>query len=188
MLFDQAGRIISEPRGIGLDTRSGKPIENEVLPPPSAATLAAAQRKERLLLQLFGSGWEPRKPITSGYNCAGHVWASRRTAIITNSAVELIISEDGYRLIEGEEGPIQGDVVIYWNRTTAGNESWMHTGIVTELRPVLLTFTSISPERSGRIPWVLNKWNGLQGEWLHRFDDVPFEKDGLVIKFYTDRP
>jgi hypothetical protein len=41
-----------------------------------------------------------------------------------------------------------------------------------------------------RLPWVISKWGATSGEWLHRHDDVPYDKQGfnLRIEFRTDRP
>ncbi len=184
MLFDGASLIVSKPRGILLDTRMGHPISNEVLPPLSESE----QRKLDDLHDEFGDRWEPRKPHTPGYNCAGHVWASRRTSILEDSAIRLILGDDGYRRLRPDEGALQGDLVLYWNVTTGGQQSWLHIGVVSELRTVSLAGAELLGREPLRVPWVLSKWSSFHGEWLHKYDDAPYRWDGVVIEFFTDRP
>ena len=185
MLFDGAGVLVSKPKGLGLDTRAGRPILNEILPEPQESE----RRKLDLLHTLHGARWEARKPHTSGYNCAGHVWASRRTSILEESAIQLIFADDGYRTLRPGESVVQGDLVLYWNRTTGGQESWMHVGVVSELRREIVTDADMPVVQSGgRVPWILSKWSVFHGEWLHRYNDAPYKWDGVRIEFWTDRP
>jgi hypothetical protein len=185
MLFDSAGRLVSEPKGIALETRTRRPIANEIPVEAPAEHL----RKLANLTTLYGTAWKERKPFTSGYNCAGHVWASRRTSIFEEAALRLIIEEDGYRPFNTASSAVPGDIVMYWNETTGGQRSWLHTGVVWNLQPGLIT-VSDRPQGQGAnpIPWVLSKWDSWSGEWFHRYDDVPFPRDGLVIEFLTERP
>ncbi len=129
--------------------------------------------------------------MTPGYNCAGHVWASRRTVILAGEAdavIHMILADDGYRLLPLEEGAIQGDLVLYWNVTTGGRRTWLHVGVMSELRENQRAADDVPGIVDGRIPWVLSKWNHCTGEWLHRYNDVPYKTDGLLIEFWTDRP
>ena len=41
---------------------------------------------------------------------------------------------------------------------------------------------------NGRIPWVLSKWHEYDGEWMHRYNDIPWRWKGVIIQFVTDRP
>jgi hypothetical protein len=184
MPFNAIRGLLSEPETLALETRAHHAIPNEVVPPPSAEDLRLLDFRQSLLNT---ERWMLRKPRSFGYNCAGHAWASRRTSILEDSAVRMILADDGYRTLRDGEDPIQGDLVLYWNRTTGGQESWMHTGVVHELRGLA---TSANPSGMGGkgVPWVLSKWSAFDGEWLHRYDDVPWGKDGLVIQFLTDRP
>jgi hypothetical protein len=56
-----------------------------------------------------------------------------------------------------------------------------HVGMVCEVRAAVGLV---------RIPWVLSKWGSTIGEYLHRWDDVPYAKFGytLRIEIRTDRP
>ena len=185
MVFDLAQTMVSKPMGIALETRAGHTISNAILAPLSAAD----QRGLDKLARLRGANWESRKPHTLGYNCAGHAWASRRTCILDESAVQLIIADDGYRELHGVEGVKQGDLVLYWNETTGGMRSWLHPGVVSELRVGVLTINDLPcVKAAGRIPWVLSKFSPYHGEWLHRYDDAPYKWDGVIIQFLTDRP
>ena len=76
---------------------------------------------------------------------------------------------------------MQGDLVLYWGRPGTGAETFLHVGMVCEIRP---------GPGSVRIHWALSKWGSNTGEWLHRYDDVPYDKQGydLRIEFRTDRP
>lgn len=181
MCFDLAAQLGTPPRRIPLATRRGTDIPNEVAPEPDAPTRA----KHDAFGRRYGRGWEPRKPHVGGYNCAGHVWASRRTSIYEESAVRMILNEDGYRRLVGFGDAAVGDLVIYWHRPRGGTELWLHVAVVCELRPLF-------SESGNRRPWVLSKFGDTTGEWLHRFDDFPYDQPGmgldLVIEFYTDRP
>jgi hypothetical protein len=160
-------------------------IPNEILPEPQESE----RRKLDLLHTLYGARWEARKPHTSGYNCAGHVWASRRTSILEESAIQMILGDDGCRTLRPGESVVQGDLVLYWNRTTGGQESWLHVGVVSELRREIMTDADMPVIQSGgRVPWILSKWSVFHGEWLHRYNDAPYKWDGVRIEFWTDRP
>jgi len=78
------------------------------------------------------------------------------------------------------EPSLPGDLALYWHVPTAGNPTWLHVGMVCEIRIL----------GKVRLPWILSKWGATTGEWLHRFDDVPYEKQGFTqrIEFWTDRP
>jgi hypothetical protein len=176
MLF-QGAKLLGSPRNeLPLATRKGNNIPNEVIPDPDAAE----RRRLDYFVKQHGSQWEPRKPHAGGYNCAGHVWASRRRAILDEGTVWLILNDDGYRPLRNNEVAMQSDLVLYWHRPVSGPETWLHVGMVCEIR-ILGTV---------RIPWVVSKWGATTGEWLHRYDDVPYDKQGftLRIEFRTDRP
>jgi len=177
MLFEGAKLLGSARRQLPLTTREGRDILNEIIPEPDALE----RWKLDNFVRLYGARWEPRKPHLGVYNCAGHVWASRRTAILEESAVRLILADDGYRVLGEGESVVQGDLVLYWGQPSGGVETFLHVGMVCEIRP---------GPGSVRIPWVLSKFGSTTGEWFHHFDNVPYEKQGyeLRIEFRTDRP
>ena len=78
---------------IRLDTRRGIGIKNQIEPQPTQQTLA----REQISIQQFGSNWEQRAGPRGVYNCAGLVWASRRTAIVDDEEWNKIYDHDNYR-------------------------------------------------------------------------------------------
>lgn len=129
--------------------------------------------------------WRERKPACGGYNCAGHVWASRRTAIYGDDEGDdelwkLVLREDGYRMLKADEEPRSGDLVIYY---VPAFRLALHVGMVSNIEHLSLT----GSPAAGPIPWILSKWSDSYGEVLHHFKDVPWTFDP-DISFWTDRP
>jgi hypothetical protein len=158
-------------RSIPLATRAGTEIPNEVAADPSPQHFA----RYEALLQKHKFGWRPRKPPCGGYNCFGHVWASRRTAIYDTESVRRILVEDGYRITLN---PQVDDVALVVEESDV-----YHVGRVIELR-------SVNPG-SPSIPWILSKWDDWGGEVLHSVQDLPFDPSqgfNTQVEFWTDRP
>ena len=171
-MFDEIKLLGPTERRIVVQTRRRGDIANIVELEPDDA----ARRKYRLLLEKFGRYWEERKPATGGYNCAGHVWASRRTAIFALEAWRLILRDDGYRRLSDSEEPSPGDLVLYVDRRDNG---FLHVGEILEVR----TWSG------GKKPWVLSKWNSTSGEVMHWVDDVPLHAQFEVRReYWTERP
>ena len=129
----------------------------------------------------FGLDWVERKPPSGTYNCAGHVWACRRTAIYDDleNQVETIFKDDSYRLFkQGGEALSIGDLVVYWDRTS-GKKLFLHVGVIAEIR---MLAGSVK-----QVPWVLSKWDDTSGEVLHNCWRHPFEPP-VDVEFWTDRP
>jgi hypothetical protein len=177
-MFESALLLGTTERSIVVQTHRGRDIQNSIEPPVGDAE----RRKYERLLQQFGQNWVRRKPATGVYNCAGHVWASRRTSIFEESEYEAILKDDGYRQLEEGERPLVGDLVLY--RDQDARIGFLHVGIIVELRPGI---TAESP----RIPWVLSKWDSASGEVLHQLTDAghfyraPFAP---VAEYWTERP
>jgi hypothetical protein len=162
-------------RSIELQTHLGNRIENSVAMHPVPAHAAA--KFDRLVAQ--HPQWLVRKPATGIYNCFGHVWAARRTAVYDrfDEAVLMVRHDDGYRRVEWDrETPVPGDVVLYWETLEP------YSGCVHVARVVLLR------ERKNLPPLVyaLSKWDDVCGEVIHRVDDVPFAN--AQMEYWTDRP
>jgi len=136
-------------------------------------------RKLRLLIERCGANWQERKPPAGEYNCAGLVWASRRTAIYEPGLWLRIIEEDTYRLLTPVEEPLPGDVAAYID---VERDEMLHVGRVVDLRPAFQGGTLI--------PWILSKWSDVAGEYFHSFRDHPYDMLGFKVRiaFYTDRP
>lgn len=116
----------SEP-SIIVQTRQGTNIENLIEPEPGY------QQRQfyRALIKKYGRNWQERKPATGGYNCAGHIWASRRTALLEPAEWRVILDEDGYRQLSNAESKEPGDLVLYLEQDTG---EILHVARVLRLR------------------------------------------------------
>ena len=97
---------------------------------------------------------------TPAYNCHGLTFASRRTQIPDPDEVELILKEDGYRLLAWNEEIIGGDIAI-WRQA----QEIVHSGIVAYV--------------TGDTPWILSKWSRYH-EAIHKPFDCPYTKNTTV--------
>jgi hypothetical protein len=176
-MFGGAQLLGSTERRIVLQTHRGREVENLIEVEPGEPE----RRKYQLLLRKYGRNWRQRKPATGVYNCAGLVWASRRTAILADDAWAIILADDGYRKLGPREAPLPGDLVIY--RDSDSKIGFLHVGMILTLEP------GIAPS-SPLIPLVLSKWDSTSGEVVHLCHDVPFDPRvfSLVTEFWTDRP
>ncbi len=121
-----------------------------------------------------------RKPCCGVYNCAGHVWAGRRTSLFADAAREMILADDGYRRLGPKEGSLPGDLVIYRDPQVG----FLHVGAILEMRE------GLGPA-SPKIAWVLSKWDSASGEFMHYAHHVPpWDQQGfsVVVEVWTDRP
>jgi hypothetical protein len=163
------GTPLSKP--LPLATRLGTQIDNEPGPPISEE----AVKKHEQLVRKHGRWWQRRVDPVGGYNCAGHVWASRRAAVYESSEWRKIIAEDGYKPVR-ETVPIPGDLAIY----LLPDGKIVHIGEVMRIEG-----------GAGEIKkaFVLSKWDDLSGEYLHNVDDVPFKHQfpDMKVEFWTER-
>jgi|GEM_PF-450968 len=177
-MFEEAQLLGNTERKIILQTRLGNTIQNyvEVDPPPPHSC-----RIYRLFANKYGGNWRERKPPTGTYNCAGHVWACRRTTILDPAEWTKILEDDGYRQLADGESPWPGDIAIYVDRDK--DDEILHVGRVYKM------IDGLQPS-SLRIPLVMSKWNSTSGESVHQVHDDPYRKEGfnVRVKFYTDRP
>jgi hypothetical protein len=96
-------------REIALATHLNSPIANETCSHEvahSPARRAAEVKLEKL--------YPPRRPPTAGYNCFGHAFALRRTAIFDDDGTDIdrILVEDGFAPVSDNDAA-PGDVVLY---------------------------------------------------------------------------
>lgn len=123
-----------------------------------------------------------RKGITGGYNCAGLVWSSRRAVVPHPPDWQLLLEEDGYRLIDDSEAAI-GDIVVY--RDAKSPFDILHIGRLCLMDAMLLGEPSTTHPR---IFMVLSKLDGTLGEVVHRKDDIDFFGDAkFTSHVFTDR-
>lgn len=165
-------------RPIALATRLGNTIDNTVGAP---VTAQAVRRYDELVdkLKRHGSRIELRRAPAGEYNCYGHVWASRRTAIYDDhgdAIVKMIREDDGYRITTK---PQPDDIAVYADR---------HRGVVHVARVVQLCegVTADSP----KIPRVVSKWCDWGGETAHDVRAFPLIDDSasVSVEYWTDRP
>jgi hypothetical protein len=165
-------------KGIVVQTRLGTPIANEQAPEPDYQALRIADKLEK-----DHTGWRRRKPPCGVYNCAGHVWTSRRTSIYDSKHYDTILREDDYRRMEVGEAIELGDLTVY---RLIGSDTILHIAMIIEDRPGLGSLSNI------RVLYALSKWNAFCGEYTHRLEDVPFQSQFLRSEYdlehWTDRP
>jgi|CZKU01.1.fsa_nt_gi hypothetical protein len=177
--------LFGTPMGsLGLETRGRTPIRNTV---GLDAVAWGQQQKFAGMVRTFG--WVVRRPPTGMYNCAGHVWASRRTGLYETSDYETILNEDGYRTLRENELPRPGDLVLY---RLEGTDEILHVGEIVEM-------CSLVPGGAPSIPRVLSKVDATSGEVLHAVENVPYDIVGGApggppgrlrcrCEYRTDRP
>ena len=173
-MFDVQRLIGQNRQELRLDTRAGQHIKNEVAPPPTQQSLT----REQVWLNKFAANWIKRTGPCGIYNCAGLVWASRRTAIYDIAEWDKIYRDDAYRELNDSELPMPGDLAIY----SQSEVGYIHVGQVLSLEPGLV--------KTGRpIPKILSKWDDVSGEYIHFPRDVPFGDHftDLQLKYWTDR-
>ena len=167
-MFDNLKLLRTGPSKLALQTRKGHNIENEVALPPEAHQL----RKYDALRQKHIRWWN-RRGACGTYNCYGHIFAARRTAIYEDKEVTQILSDDGYARVSHAVVAI-GDVALY--RAAYG---LVHAAQIVEVGEA-------DPMTRLRPIWALSKWDDGCGEDCHLLSDVPFAYDG-EIEIWTDR-
>ena len=180
-MFERERLLQQPPRSIALSTRLGRPIPNYVAPEPPQNR----KGQYNLLRESVGIRWEHRKPPCGFYNCMGHVFATRRTAIEDKdeSEWEKIRADDGYRELLAGEDPRLGDIVVY---SDPGGKGILHFGEVIRIDRI-----DASGSRGNPIIRVLSKWDDSYGEDIHLLDDVGHLKaqaPNLKVAIWTDRP
>jgi hypothetical protein len=156
------------PRSIVVQTKAGNDIENSQALPPSADNLRVIARME----ERFAGQWQRRTVATGTYNCAGHVWASRRTSIYEKPEWTKVLSDDGYRQISDEEIFI-GDLALY-----ALEGRFLHVALIVQIQYV----------GNSRVPRLLSKFSDFSGEYLHRLREIDLAAfPNYEISFWTDR-
>ena len=172
MFDDLLIRSSAEP-SIVVHTHKGTELANVI----EAAPGPMDQAKYGRWFQRHGQQWQPRKPVTGVYNCAGHVWANRRTSLTEYRQWWTILDEDGY---VQTNTPVADDVVLYIDED---NNEIIHVARLVELREGITS-------EAKKIPWVVSKWGPISGEAMHFAHDVPYARDGyrFRIEYWTDRP
>lgn len=164
-----------------MQTRTGRSVANYIAPPSDFQ----ATRFYELLRVTYGKNWLPRKAACGGYNCAGLVWASRRTALPDPADWARILLDDGYRTLAHEEIPRIGDVALYVKPET---REVIHVARVCGSKS--LEDPGGRPLGGTRpIPWGLSKWDAKSGEDCHAVRDVYLNGgEEFEVEYWTDRP
>lgn len=172
-MFEFQKLLGSNRRGIALQTKLGTDIPNQL----GAELTAVAARRDELLVKRCGNQWQRRRPACGEYNCAGHVWACRRTGIFEPQAWTKILADDGYRMTKH---PQPDDLAVYFDQ----NNEILHVGRIVELKSIAIG--------SSPVPWVVSKWAIDTGEFVHNVNHHPYHDPALGfqvrIDYWTDRP
>jgi hypothetical protein len=175
-VFEDVRLALPGPRRISLHTHLGNEIENEIAVHP--VPQHAIDKFNRIAGQ--HPRWIHRKPPTGIYNCFGHVWASRRTAVYEkfDEAVLKVREDDGYRTVDWErETPAVGDIACYWESVNPYRDC-SHVGLVVSVQP--------QGKELPPVIWILSKWDDTTGEVVHEASDHIFK--GVRVEYWTDRP
>lgn len=159
------------PKSIKLVTRHGNPISN------AQGGKVAHGRVVAFREMCIKKRWEFRCDPEGTYNCAGHVWASRRTGISESEDWRRILIDDGYRRLPGPHKVLPEDLVLYRD---VDDDTYLHVARVVRL--VAGVSETVPP-----IPIVLSKWGHDLGECLHSVYDHGISEYNLEIEFWTDR-
>src|SRR6266540_6077546 len=98
-MFDELQLVGSTEKSIVVEARRGSRVLNDI-PAPAGE---AGRRKYDAFRSTHGKGWVSRKPATDGYNCFGHLFATRRTVIRDDAEVGKVLVDDGYRTLRDGE-------------------------------------------------------------------------------------
>jgi hypothetical protein len=164
---------------IPLATHLRTDLENET----SAPVLALPPRRQRTE-ERYVSLWKQRRPPIAGYNCFGHVFANRRTALY-NLDVELVLAEDGFGRISGLESIVVGDIVIYSDETGPTHAARVER--LERLEQVIVSPTEQGSNPPGPIPIVLSKFDDVSGEYEHPLEDYRWDQGQITYCVYRDR-
>lgn len=152
--------------GIVVQTARGESLANYISPPPpgNAGMLFAAMCKKH-------PGWEVRCGERGRYNCAGLVWANRRTCLTSPNDWQMILSDgkgDDYDYVGSRRDARIGDVVCYREKET---KEILHVGRICKIES-LLSGSGVPLTGSEPIIHVLSKLDNKLGEVVHRIDDI----------------
>ena len=159
-------------RSIRVETRRGRPLENYVAPSVSQADINFYYGA----LRRNFPRWELRKHAIGVYNCAGMVWADRRTALVSPVEWQQILTDDEYRQIPLQTAEID-DIVVYRSQSDA---EILHVARVCIKVPL-----------AGSQQFVfkaLSKWDQSKGEDIHLLKDVLLNAgEPFDLEIWTDR-
>lgn len=161
--------LLGEDGELALETRTGKPI-------PNIQKLPQAPEAIRAAVDMFTRNYPGIRvrSLSSTYNCAGLVFATRRTGI-EMVHLPLIMTEDGYKKVLKPSEVRVCDIVIYRKEPDGPIR---HIGIVVELA---FDIENATPRFQ-----IVSQW-GYNGEYLHEESEVPTVHYGSHREYWTER-
>ncbi|MCH8877874.1 MAG: hypothetical protein IIA89_13815 [Chloroflexi bacterium] len=155
-------------RSLKLSSKTGNWIRNvrKIARPPAAMVDAESYAHAQC------PGIATRS-LSSTYNCAGLVFASRRTVILMGE-LNRVLREDEFRPVTQKAQLKPGDLVTYKVRLDG---EVRHIGVVMSTTP--------NPEAAEVDVTVLSQW-GYDGEYIHDEENVPV-LFGQIREYFTER-
>ncbi len=146
----------SDQMALKLETRKNRWIHN-VMQPETPLMIMQVRIKE---MQRQHESCHPVSASTI-YNCHGLVFAARRTSIVDDEDVLMILKDDGYHKLPWDPHQwLPGDIVLYRDK----DERIVHSGIIVK-KLVSLGEDLVEIQ-------VLSAW-GECGEYIHPLNEVP---------------
>lgn len=132
--------------------------------------------------QGYRDAFTERKGPLAGYNCYGHVLASRRTALYPNEGADIIriLFEDGYLEIDESQAAL-GDVVLYYDESGPN-----HIARVVRIDTTQLGLVA-NDEGAVDIPIVRSKFDDVSGEYEHNLADERWSSFSVFRRVYRPR-
>ncbi|HEX4416712.1 MAG TPA: hypothetical protein VH165_02385 [Kofleriaceae bacterium] len=145
---------------IPLATHQRTDIPNLTMEP--ALVLAGPRKQAEVRFHKY----RQRRPPTAGYNCFGHAFALRRTAIydLDRTLLDTILDDDGYAEVADPDIEV-GDIVMYFD----DRGEPFHAGEVIRREPLLI---GLSSAIASTVPIVLSKLDDISGEYEHKIDEA----------------
>lgn len=141
---------------IPLATHQRTDIPNLTMEP--ALVLAGPRKQAEVRFHKY----RQRRPPTAGYNCFGHAFALRRTAIydLDRTLLDTILDDDGYAEVADPDIEV-GDIVMYFD----DRGEPFHAGEVIRREPLLI---GLSSAIASTVPIVLSKLDDISGARYRR--------------------
>ncbi|MCP4699373.1 MAG: hypothetical protein GY862_21385 [Gammaproteobacteria bacterium] len=159
MKSEKSLMLLSGESELRLDSAAGNHIDNA-----QYEEISPYERNQFGLLDKWKKNRIFRSSPTARYNCHGMTFASRRTGIYENTAIEQILREDKYIQINPKD-VLPGDVILY----CSDEDNIEHSGIVaTEIIEM-------------GVPRVISKW-GKYAEFVHWANKCPYSL--INIKYF----
>jgi hypothetical protein len=164
---------------IQLATHAGTPIPNETSKPSLSLAGIRKQAEER-----YASIFQAIRPPIAGYNCFGHVFASRRTAIYEEDGfdIETLLAEDGFGEVVREDDLRVGDVALFRD-----DRGVTHAARVIRIEQGPVVLSGDSAACNTRVPFLISKFDSVSGEYEHRLDDTRWIRWPVTRTFFRDR-